>query len=205
MAHHCGNPLFSSFVLNFTCILLLYLCLLLPFFQDAQLTHILEGRVRELAKDAGREKALKDVVVSTSKEKAKAIVTTKKKAAASKKARVLMEKKFLELKVKLGETELKLAKVASLNMAQAEKLADLKATLEACENKWYQKGFTNAENSVEPVINDARKLSFGEGWLAALQAVRVPKDSPLRDPNQIPFLGPTTTAPALLMRRRLQA
>ena len=28
--------------------------------------------------------------------------------------------------------------------------------------------------------------------MAALQAMGVPKDSPLRDPNQIPFLGPFT-------------
>lgn len=133
------------------------------------------------------------MVVATSKEKAKVIVTAEKKAATSKKARVSAEKKFLELEVKLGETELKLAEAASLNMAQAEELADLKATFKACENKWYQKGFADAENSVEPFINDARKQSFGEGWLAALQAVGVPKDSPLRDPNQIPFPGPTTT------------
>ena len=33
-------------------------------------------------------------------------------------------------------------------------------------------------------------LAFEEGWLAALQAIGVPEDSPLRNPNQIPFLGP---------------
>ena len=47
---------------------------------------------------------------------------------------------------------------------------------------------------MEPVINEAWKLAFKEGWLAALQAVGVPEDSPLRDPNQIPLPSlPTAT------------
>ena len=122
-----------------------------------------------------------------SKEKAKAIVTAEKKAAASKKARVSAEKRSSKLEAKLGETKLKLAEAASLNTMWAEKLAYLKATLEGCESKWYDEGFADAENSVELVINEARKLAFKEGWLAALQVVGVPEDSPLRDPNQIPF------------------
>lgn len=76
----------------------------------------------------------------TSKEKAKVAVTTEKKAAASEKARVSTEKKSSKLEAKLGEVELKLAEAASLNTAQAEEMADLKVALEACENKWYNKG-----------------------------------------------------------------
>ena len=87
-----------------------------------------------------------------------------------------------------------MAKAASLNRVQAVELVDLKAALEACENKWYNKGFADAENSAEPVINEAWKLAFEEGWLAALQAMGVPKDSPLRNPNQILFPVPSTTA-----------
>lgn len=70
---------------------------------------------------------------------------------------------------------------------QAEELADLKATLEGCESKWNDEGFPDAENSVEPIITEARKLAFKEGWLTALQAIGVPIDFPLKDPNQIPF------------------
>ena len=66
-------------------------------------------------------------------------------------------------------------------------LADLRAALEACEDKWYNEGFADAENSLELVIKEARRLAFEEGWLAALQALKVPKDSPLRDPSQIAF------------------
>ena len=76
-----------------------------------------------------------------------------------------------------------------MNTTLAEELADLKATLEACENKWYNEGFADAENSVEPVVRQAQKLGFEEGWLAALKVMGVPEDSPLRNPDQIPFLN----------------
>ena len=58
--------------------------------------------------------------------------------------------------MKLGKTKLKLAKAVSLNTAQAEELANLKVALEACENKWYNEGFADAENSIELVIQEAR-------------------------------------------------
>ena len=70
----------------------------------------------------------------------------------------------------------------------------MKAALEACESKWYNEGFVDAENSAEPVINEARKLAFEEGWLVALRAIEVPEDSSLRKPNQIPFPTPSTAA-----------
>ena len=89
------------------------------------------------------------------------------------------------MEAKFRETELKLAEVESLNTARAEELANLRTALEGCESKWYNEGFADAENSVEPIINEARKLAFKEGWFAALQAVGVPKDSPLKDSNQI--------------------
>ena len=45
-----------------------------------------------------------------------------------------------------------MAKATSLNVALTEELADLQAALEACENKWYNEGFADAEEGVEPVI-----------------------------------------------------
>ena len=74
-----------------------------------------------------------------------------------------------------------------MNTTLVEELADLKAALEACENKWYNEGFADAENSAESVVRQAPTLGLEEGWLAALQAMGVPEDSPLRNPNQIPF------------------
>lgn len=121
----------------------------------------------------------------------KAIEVAEKKAATSEKAKALAEKRSMELEMKLGGTELKLAEAESLNITQANKLADLNAALEACENKWYNEGFVDAENFAEQVVHKAWKLKFGEGWLDALQAMGVPKDSLLRDRNQIPFSDPS--------------
>ena len=89
---------------------------------------------------------------------------------------------------------MKLAKAASLNATLSEEVADLRAALEACESKWYDEGFVDAEKGVEPVVTQARQLSFQEGWIAALQALGVPKDSSLRDPGRIPFQDPTPAA-----------
>ena len=124
--------------------------------------------MKELVEDVEHEKALKDVVETTSKERAKIVTIAEKKDAASEKAKVLAQKRFADLKVKMGETELKLAEAESLNSSWAEELADLRAALEGCESKWYNEGFVDAKNLVEPVINEARKLVFKEGWFAAL-------------------------------------
>ena len=48
--------------------------------------------------------------------------------------------------------EVKLAEAISLNTSNGEELADLRATLEACEQKWYNEGFVDAEQSAEPVM-----------------------------------------------------
>ena len=58
----------------------------------------------------------------------------------------------------------------------------------------YNEGFADAENSVELIVNEAWRLGFEDGWLAALQALGVPEDSPFRDPSQIPFLSSTPAA-----------
>ena len=99
----------------------------------------------------------------------------------------MAEKRCAELLAKQNETEVKLAEAISLNTANAEELADLRAALAAAEQKWYNEGFANAENSAEPVVARARNLGFEAEWFAALQAMGAPEDSPPRDPGQIPF------------------
>ena len=111
--------------------------------------------MKELAEDVEHEKALKDVVEAASKERVKIAAIAEKKAAASEKAKALAEKRLADLEAKVGETELKLAEVESLNSTWAEELADLRAALEGCESKWYNEGFVDVENSVEPVISEA--------------------------------------------------
>ena len=151
------------------------------------MAYILDGRLKELSEDAGWEKAAREAAVKTAKDKIKVVDTAEKRAATAEKAKVLVEKRSAELEAKQNEADLKLAKAVSLNTAQAEELANQRVALEACENKWYNEGFTDAENSAESVVNEAQKLGFKDGWLATLQALRVPTDSPLGDPSQIPF------------------
>ena len=154
----------------------------------------MDCRAKELAEEADREREAQETAVRTTKEKTKAADTAEKKAATAKKNKALVEKKIAKLLAKQNETNVKLAEAISLNTAQTEELVDLKATLEACEEKWYNERFADAENSVEPVVNQARRLVFEARWLAALQTLGVPEDSPLRDPGQIPFSSSTAAA-----------
>ena len=114
MAHHSGNLLSLGSLFAFTHAHS-FSYLSLSFYQAAQLTHILDGWLKELSEDAERGKALKEVAVVTAKEKTQATEITEKKVATFEKARALAEKRSMELEAKLGETELKLAKAASLN------------------------------------------------------------------------------------------
>ena len=43
---------------------------------------------------------------------------------------------------------------------------------------------------MEPIVHQSQRHGFGEGWIAALQAIGVPDDSPFRNPEQIPFPEP---------------
>ena len=133
-----------------------------------QLTHVLNKRLKELIKDAEWEKALKDVAATMAKEKGKTVEAAEKRVQLAKKAWLVSEKKLNEVEVKLGSTKLKLAEEKSLNLAQANEIVDPKAALDAYEEKWYNEGFADAENSMEPIIHQARLHGFEEGWLAAL-------------------------------------
>ena len=148
------------------------------------------ARARELAEENEREKGARESAVKTAKEKLKAAESAEKKAAAAEKYRALAEKRYAELLTKQNETEVKLAEAISLNTSHADEIADLRAGSAAAEQKWYDVGFADAENSAEPVVARARNMGFEAGWFAALQAMGVPEDSPLRDPGQIPFPNP---------------
>ena len=143
--------------------------------------------MKDFSEEVVREKAGRDAATKTAKDKIKTIEATEKKVAAVEKARALAEKRLTELTTKQNEMDFKLAEAASLNVALTEELANLRATLEACENKRYNEGFADAERGVEPVVNEGRQLSFQEGSMAALHVSGVPEDSHLRDPGRIPF------------------
>ena len=157
------------------------------------MAHIVAARARELAEENKREKGARESAVKTAKEKLKAAESAEKKAAAAEKNRALAEKRYAELLTKQNEMEVKLAETISLNTSNADEIADLRAGLAAVEQKWYDVGFADAENSVEPVVARARNMGFEAGWFATLQAMGVPEDSQLRDPGQIPFPNPVPT------------
>ena len=159
------------------------------------------ARARELDEENEREKGAREAAVKTAKEKAKIAEAAERKAAEVEKFRASAEKRCSDLLAKQNETELKLAQALSLNTSHTDEIADLRAGLAAAEQKWYDVGFADAENSVEPVVSGARRTGFEAGWFAALQAMGVPEDSPLRDPSQIPFPTPEPAgheAPAAL-------
>ena len=132
--------------------------------------------------------------MKTTKEKTKATESAEKRAAAVEKSQASAEKRLAELVTRQNETEEKLAEATSLNSTLFKEVTDLRAALEACEGKWYDKGFADAEKGVKLVVMQARQLSFREGWIATLQALGVPEDSPLRDPSQIPIPDSTPAA-----------
>jgi len=119
--------------------------------------------VKDLAEEVDWEKAGREKAVKTAKEKTKTVESTEKKAAAAEKSRASVEKKSAELVTGQNETEMKLAEATSLNSTLSKEVADLRATLEACESKWYDEGFADAEKGVEPIVMQVRQLSFREG------------------------------------------
>ena len=127
--------------------------------------------MKDLSEEVDREKAGKEEAAKIAKDKTKAADATEKRATAAKKARVSAEKRSAEQVSKQNEMALKLAKAASLNVTLSEEVADLRAALEACENKWYDEGFADAKRGVEPVVMQAQQLSFQEGWMVALHAL----------------------------------
>lgn len=75
----------------------------------------------------------------------------------------MAEKKLTEVEARMGSVELKLAKAESLNLSQVDELADLKTAVDTCEEKWYNVGFVDAENSEEPVVHQARVMGLRRG------------------------------------------
>ena len=124
--------------------------------QAAQLAHILNERLKDLSEEVDQEKAGREVAAKTAKDKTKVADAAKKRAAAVEKARVLAEKRSVDLVTKQNEMDLKLAEAMSLNVTLAKERANLRVALEACENKWYDEGFVDAKRGVEPIVKEAR-------------------------------------------------
>ena len=154
---------------------------------------MIEDKLRDVAKEANKEKALKEVVEATVKDKDKAVKNAEERIRAAESARALAEQRVGGLEVKLRGMELKLAEAESLKSASAKEIAELKAALEASEDKWYNTGFADVENSIELIIYQSKRYGFDEGWMAALQVMGMLDDSLLKNRDQIPY--PNLTPP----------
>ena len=77
--------------------------------------------------------------------------------------------------------------MASLVSADDKKLADLNNTMKTRNQTYYNKGFRDAENSAGLVVFQARKFSFMEGWMVAVNTIGLPDTSSFRSANQIPL------------------
>ena len=154
------------------------------------MAYMVEDRVKYATKDAEKEKALKEVAEVTVREKGIATEVAKGKARELERAQALAEERATELETKLGEMKLKLPEAKSLISAIDKEVADLKAALEVSEDKFYDMGFADAENSCEPVVFQSRQYGFGEGWMVAVCTIGVPKDSPFRNPKHVPYPDP---------------
>ena len=124
------------------------------------------------------------------REESAAFEATKGKARELEGAHTLVEQRAADLEVKFREIELRLAEAKSIILAKDKEVADLKVAMEESENKFYDLGFADAENSSDPIMFQSQRYGFGEGWMAAVTALSVLEESPFRNPEQIPYLEP---------------
>ena len=105
--------------------------------------------------EAGKEKALKQVVESNLSEKVIELATAEQRAASIERAWGSAEQTAEALQGKLRETKTKLAQVESIVLAFDKELVDLKETMKRCEQEFYNTSFIDAENSYCKVIFEA--------------------------------------------------
>jgi len=67
------------------------------------------------------------------------------------------------METKLGEIELRLIGAESIISMKDKEIAELKVALEESKNKFYNMGFTDTENSTEPVMFQSWQYGFGKG------------------------------------------
>ena len=106
-----------------------------------------------------------------------------RRATTAEKALEFVERNASDLQGRLGETELKLAKTASILSARDTELTDLKGVEKARKQTYYNKGFKDDENSAGPLIFQAQKFRFMEGLMAIVNAVSLQEDSPFKSAN----------------------
>ena len=108
-------------------------------------------------------------------------------ATSTEKVLELAEQKANEAQRKLGETKLKRVKTASILFARDKEFTDYKGGEKARKQTYHNRGFRDIENSVGPMIFQARKFEFMEVWMATVNAISLLKDSSFRSTNRVPL------------------
>lgn len=86
---------------------------------------------------------------------------------------------------KLSENELKLTKTTSALSARDKNFFELQSGEKARKQTYYNRGFKDAENSTGPVIFQAWKFRFMEGWMTVVNTISLLEDSPFRNSEQV--------------------
>lgn len=106
-----------------------------------------------------KEKALKKVALANLNEKTLELNTAEWWVTTAERARELAK----DLQRKLGEAEVKLPEVSSIVFACDKELADLKETMNNCEQVFYNMEFKVVENLAGAVVFQAWKFRFVGG------------------------------------------
>lgn len=99
----------------------------------------------------------------------------------------MAEQRVSDLEGKLGESKIRLVQAESVISAQDREVANLKEAVAESEDKFYDMGFADAENSSKPIMRESRRYRFGEGWMAAVNALGLPEEFAFKDPKQVPY------------------
>ena len=110
-----------------------------------------------------------------------------RQATSTEKALELVEQKANKAQCKLRETKLKLVKTASILSTPDKEFTDYKGGEKAQKQTYYNRGFRDIENSVGPVIFQAWKFGFMEGWMAIVNAISLLENFSFRSTNRVPL------------------
>ena len=79
---------------------------------------------------------------------------------------------------RVEESDTKLAQALSLAIAKSAEMKTMKTQHTVVEWKFYDMGFLDAKNLVNNVVREARLGSFMDRWVAILDLLNVPLNSP---------------------------
>lgn len=149
---------------------------------------MVEGRLKDAQEEADKEKALKQVVEASLKEKTSGLNVMERYVMTVEKAMEIAEQKANEASSKLGEIDLKLPETANLLFAWDKEFSNYKGGKKAWKQSYYDRDFRHIENSARPMIFQAQKFGFIEGWMVVVNAIGLPTDSPFKSIEQVPLL-----------------